>query len=181
MRLPHGPGPILRMSFNGASRILSFVSCVIELPIGGRHPLMRYWQPLGAKTTATCSLLHLENECQLRFNRVCNWLFSNQGIVRMLEHITELLPALIGTNTIFERKNRDSKLNDIASCKTSKNILLVLDYTMLIRYYYETAKIRAFCESIEGPAGRPTDNPPSSDVLEDYHRTLPELTVWVFW
>jgi len=50
------------MSVNGASTIISFASWVSYVLIGCRHPFMRYWQPLLAKTTATRSLQHPENE-----------------------------------------------------------------------------------------------------------------------
>jgi len=55
------PCRILRTSVNGASRICNFTSRVLYVPIGCRLPFIRYWQPLLAKTTATCSLPHLEN------------------------------------------------------------------------------------------------------------------------
>ena len=60
----HGHRPILSMSVNGASTIVSFVAGVSYIPIGCGYPFMRYWQPLLAKTTVTCSLRHLENERQ---------------------------------------------------------------------------------------------------------------------
>jgi len=34
---------------------------------------------------------------------------------------------------------------------------------------------------VDGPAGRPADNPPTSDGLGVYHRTVPLLTVRVYW
>jgi len=34
---------------------------------------------------------------------------------------------------------------------------------------------------MDGPAGRPSDNPPNSDGLGVNHRTVPELTVSVYW
>jgi len=46
--------------------------------------------------------------------------------------LLELLTALIGNNTIHERQNTDSKLIDIASCKVCKNVLLVVEYAILI-------------------------------------------------
>jgi len=33
------------MSVKGASTIFSFASLVIYVPIGCRHPFMKYWQP----------------------------------------------------------------------------------------------------------------------------------------
>jgi hypothetical protein len=64
MREQHGRRPILRMSGNAASRILSFASWLIYFPIGCRHPFFSHWQPLLGKTTPTCSLPHSENEHQ---------------------------------------------------------------------------------------------------------------------
>jgi len=58
----HAPGCIWKMNVNGASTIVSFASWVIYVPIGWRHPFTNYWQPLQAKTTATWSLQHPENE-----------------------------------------------------------------------------------------------------------------------
>jgi len=58
----HAPCGILKMSVNGASTIFSFASWVSYVPIGFRYPFMRYWQPLVAKTTATCSMRHPEND-----------------------------------------------------------------------------------------------------------------------
>jgi len=46
-----------------------------------------------------------------------------------------LLITVLGKNTIYQRLNTDSKLIDIASCKACKNILLVVENTILIRYY----------------------------------------------
>jgi len=42
----HAPCLILKMSVNGASTIFSFTSWVIYIPIGCRHPCIKYWQPL---------------------------------------------------------------------------------------------------------------------------------------
>jgi len=82
---------------------------------------MRYWQPLGAKTTATRSLPHPENEGQWSVNDFWCCIFGNQGIAQIFKHITELLTTLIGNNTINERKNMNSKIFTIAGCKTCKN------------------------------------------------------------
>ena len=150
-RQQQGHCPILGMNINGASTILSFASWVIQVPIGCQHPLMTYWQPLGAKTTATRSLLHSENERPQWVNSICSWVFGNHGIVWIFEHIMELLPTLIGKTTSYQRNNADFKLIDIASCQTSKNMLLIVDYVFLKRYYYQTAKTRASYESIDGP------------------------------
>ena len=94
----------------------------------------------------------------------------------LFEHITDFLTVLLGKNTIYHRKNMDSKLIHITNCKTCKNISFVVEYAILIRYYYETAKTRALYESIDGPA----DNVPNSDGLGDFHRNVPKLTVHVY-
>jgi len=64
----HAPCRILRMSVNRVLTIVSFASWVIYVLIGWRHPFTRSWQPLLGKTTATCSLLHHENEHQRSVN-----------------------------------------------------------------------------------------------------------------
>jgi hypothetical protein len=56
------PCHILRMRVNEASTPVHFASWVFYFPIGHRHALIKYWQPLLAKTTATCSLPHPENK-----------------------------------------------------------------------------------------------------------------------
>jgi len=135
MRLQHGHRPILSMSINRASTIFGFASWVGYVPIGYRHPFMRYWQPLLAKTTATYSLRHLENERQRSFNSCRTWKFCNQSIARIFAYITVLLTALLANNTIYWWWNTDTKLIDIANCSTSKSTLLVAENTILIRYY----------------------------------------------
>jgi len=94
---------------------------------------MRHWQPLRAKTTVTPSLPHSENERQPSVNNFWFCIFGNQGIAGIFEHITELLTTLIGKNKIYERKNPDFKIIDIAHCKTCKNTLLAVEYANLIR------------------------------------------------
>jgi len=131
----HAPCGILKMSGNGASTIFSFASWVSYVPIGCRYPFMRYWQPSLAKTTATCSLRHPENERQRSVNSFRTCLFRNQGIARIFACITVLLTALLGKNTIYRRWNTDTKLIDIANCATSKNTLLVAENAILIGYY----------------------------------------------
>jgi len=142
---------------------------------------MRHWQPLAAKTAATHSLLHPENERQQRVNNFWSCIIGNQGIVWIFEHIKELLTTFIGNNTIYQRKNTDSKIIYIATCQTCNNKLLAVVYTILISHYYQTAKSKFLYESIDGPAGRPTDNPPNAAEFANFHWTLPELTVWVDW
>jgi len=89
--------------------------------------------------------------------------------------------TLIGKHTIYQRYNTDSKFVDIAHCKASKSVLLVVENAILIRYYFQTAKTRALNESIDGPTARPADNPPNSDGLGVHNRTIHELTVRVHW
>jgi len=131
----HAPCSILKMSVNGASTISSFASWVSYVPIGCRHPFMRYWQPFLAQTTATCSLWHPENERQRSVNSFRTCIFRNQGIVQIFACITVLLTALLGKNTIYRRWNTDTKLIDIANSSTSKNTLFIAENAILIRYY----------------------------------------------
>ena len=113
-------------------------------------------------------MLHPENECQQNDNSFSCCIFGNQVITLIFAFITELLATIIGKNTIYQRYNTDSKLIFIASYKAYKNTLLVVESAILIRYNYQTPKTRALFESIDGPAGRPTDNPPNSDWLGVY-------------
>jgi len=87
------------------------------------------------KTKAPCSLLHPENERQRSVNSFSCCIFGNQGIARIFAFIMELLTALIGKNTIYQTLNTDFKIIDIASCKACKNISLVVENAILIRYY----------------------------------------------
>jgi len=153
------------MSVNVGSTIFRFASLVIYVPIGCRHPFMRYWQPLLAKTTVTCSLPHPEKDRQQSVNRLSCQIFGNQGIARIFAFRTEFLTTLIGNNTIYQRQNTDFKIIDFASCKACKNILLVVENVIMIRSYSQTPKTRALYESMNWPAGRPADNPPNSAGL----------------
>ena len=92
----------------------------------------------------------------------------------------ELFTVLIGKNTIYHKKNTDSKIIDIANCQPCKNQLLAVVYMILISHYYQTAQSRLLHESIDGPAGRPADNPPNPVWLGDFHQTVPELTIRVY-
>ena len=131
----HAPCRILRTSVNRVSMIFSFASLVIYVPIGCRHPFIRYWRSILAKKTATCSLPHPENERQRSVNSFSCCKFGNQGTARIFTFITELLTALIGKNTIYQRWNTDSKLSDIASCEACKNVSLGVENVFLIWYY----------------------------------------------
>jgi len=99
----HAPCRMLKLSVKGALTIVSCGSWVIYVPVGCRYPFIRYWQPLQAKTTATCSLPHPENERQQSVNSFSCCIFGNQGIARIFAFITELLTSLIGKNTIYQR------------------------------------------------------------------------------
>jgi len=96
----HARCRIMRMSVNGVSPIFSVAFWVIYVPIGCRHPFIEYWQPLQAKTTATCSLPHPENQRQRNVNSFSCCIFDNQGITLIFALITELLTALIGKHII---------------------------------------------------------------------------------
>jgi len=126
-------------------------------------------------------LPHHENECEGSVNNFWFSILSNHGITRIYEFMSELLTASIGKNSTYYRKNMDSKIINFTHCKTCKKRLLAVEYVILIRYYHQTANTRALYECTDGPAGWPTDNPPTSDGLGDFHRSVPELTVWVNW
>jgi hypothetical protein len=176
-RSQHGYRPILIMSVNGASTIVSFETWVCSVPIGGRHPFMRYWQPLLVKTIVKCSLRHPANECQWSVNSFWTCTFCSQGITQIFGCINELLSTLLGTNTIYWRWNTNTKLIDIANHSTGKSSLMFAECVILIQYNWHTAKTRAIYESIDGPA----DNRPNSARFGDCHWTVSEWAVRVLW
>jgi len=133
--LRHSPCRIIRVSINGVSTIFSFTSWVIYVPIGCRHPFMKYWQPLLAKTIAIWSLLHPENERQRSVDSFSCCIFGNQGIAQILPLITELLTSLLSQNIFYQSENTHSKLIDIANCEACNKILSVVENTILMRYY----------------------------------------------
>jgi hypothetical protein len=49
---------------------------------------------------------------------------DNQGIAWMNEIITELFTTLVLLNTTHKRKNRDSKIANVTTCKVFKTKLL---------------------------------------------------------
>jgi hypothetical protein len=100
-----------------------------------------------------------------------------QGFPRINELITKLLTTFIAKNTMHNRKNMDSKLIEIAGCTACKDVSLVVQNTILVRYDIYTAKTGALNESIDRPARRPADNPPHSGGLGVYHPTISGLTV----
>jgi len=94
---------------------------------------------------------------------------------------TKLLTAFIAQNTTYNRKNLDFKIINVADCKTCKNRLLAVENLILVIYNYPTTKTRTLYKSKDGAAGQPADNPPNSDGLGDFHRTVPKLMVQVYW
>jgi hypothetical protein len=82
---------------------------------------------------------------------------------------------------MYKRKYTDYKIIDFAKCKTCKASILDAEYPILITYYYQWANTRALYESLDGPAGWLADNQPNLEGLGDYHWTVPELTVQVYW
>jgi len=121
------------------------------------------------------------NECQWHVNDLWSCVLGCQVIAQINELISAQLTTIISKNAIYKRKHTDSKIIDIAICKTCKNRLLAAEYVILVRYYHQTAKASALYESTDGPAARPANNPPNSDLLEDWHRSVPALMVWVYW
>jgi hypothetical protein len=92
----HAPCHIVTTSVNRASAIFSFASSLIYIPIGCRHPFIKYWQPLLIKTTATSCLPHPGNERQRSINSFSCCMFSNQVMELIIALITESLTAIIG-------------------------------------------------------------------------------------
>jgi hypothetical protein len=134
-QLRHALCRILKLSPNSESTIFSFASWVIYVPIGCRHPFSQSWHPSLAIAMAKCILPHPENERQQNINILSWCIIGNQSIAWILAFITELLTSLIGKYTVYSRKNTNSKLINIGSCKTCKNVLLVVENTILLRYY----------------------------------------------
>jgi len=128
---------ILRMSFNIATTMFSFASWVIYVPIGCRILFINYWQPLLAKSTATYSLPHAENERQRSINSFSCCIFGNHGIALIFAFITELFTAMIAKNSMYQRQNLDFKLIDNASCKAFKNI----SQWLKTRFWYDSIQI----------------------------------------
>ena len=131
----YGHRPILCMCVNPASTMFSFLSWVRSLPICCRDSFMKNWQHLLAKTTATCSLRHPENERQRSVSSYRIAIFCNEGIARIFMCITLLLTALLGKNTKYGRWNTATKLIDIPNCSTSTTTILVTENPILTRYY----------------------------------------------
>jgi len=125
-RQQHGHHPSLRMSVNRVSTSFHFASWVIFYLIGCRHPFMRYWQPLLAKTTATCSRPHPENERQRSVNRFRSCIFGNQDIAWIFAVITQLLTAILGKILYIEGKIRISNLSILQAAKHAQTYYWLL-------------------------------------------------------
>jgi hypothetical protein len=127
----------------------------------------------------THTLPHHENDRERSTNNIWSCILGNRGFVHIGALITEILTASIAQNAMDRRQNAYSKMIHVSERKTSKKILLAVEYLILIMYNYPTAKTRTLYKSTDGPAGRPTDNPPNPDRLGDLHRTVRKLTVQV--
>jgi len=97
----HAPCRILEMIVNRASRIFSFASWVIYVPIGCRHPFNRFWLPLLGETTVTCSLPHPENERQQSVNDFKLWVMGNFFSDCLQISIDQILAAFTGKNNSY--------------------------------------------------------------------------------
>jgi len=89
--------------------------------------------------------------------------------------------CLYSQNTMHNRRNTDSKIINLADCKTCKKRLLAVEYLFLIINNYPTAKTKPLYKSTDGPTGKPAYNLPNTDELGDFDRTMPQLKVWVYW
>jgi len=58
----------------------------------------------------------------------------------MNQLITELLTAFRDKNKTYSRKNTDSKIINVAECKTCRRRLLAVEYLISLIYNYPTAK-----------------------------------------
>jgi len=52
---------------------------------------------------------------------------------------------------------------DFAPCKTCKMGFLDVEYSILIKYYYQIAKASTVSVLTEWSTGQPTEDPPNSD------------------
>jgi len=109
------------MSVNGALTIVSFACWVIYVPIGWRHPVTRYWQPLLVTTPATCSLPHPENERQGSVNDFQLCIFGNLCSHWLQTSIYEILAAFTGKTTAtwslpHPENERQRSVNTVICC-----------------------------------------------------------------
>ena len=120
-RQQHGHCPSLRMSVNGETTMFPFASAVIYVPIGWRHPFVRYWQPLLGKTRATCSLPHPEIECQRCINDFQLRILGNLCSDRLQTFIYQIVVAFIGKTTAtwslpHSENDRQRSINSLSCC-----------------------------------------------------------------
>jgi len=180
-QLQHASCPILKMSINGVSMIISLASGLIYVPQCGYNSLTMSWQPFHLKQLMTHMLPNYKTDRQRSVNNIWSCILVNQGFTWMNELKTKLLTVFIAKNTMYNRKNLDSKIINVADCKTCKNLLLAIKNLILKINNYPTAKARTLYISTDRPAGRPADNVPNAGGLGDFHRTVLELTVRVYW
>jgi hypothetical protein len=70
--------------------------------------------------------------------------------------------------------------SDCSSCTLYKKWFLAVEYLILVIYNHPTLEIRTLYQYIDALAGRPAYNPPNSHGFGVFHRTVPELTVWLY-
>lgn len=68
-------------------------------------------------------------------------------------------------NTMYNKKNTDSKILNIAHCKICKMWLLAAKYLILVIYNYPTATTSTWYKSTDGPADNPDDQFRNGTVL----------------
>jgi len=123
---------------------------------------MSYWQPLGAKTAATRSVPHPENECQQSVYNCVSWIVCNQCIAQILEQITELMTTLISKHTIYQRKYTDSKIIDIANCNRCNTNYWLLN----MRFWYDIIIILPQQEPYMNPWMDPLGDPLTTSPIQ---------------
>jgi len=133
------------------------------------------------KQCLTHKLPYYETERQRSVNNIWSCILGNEGFMPMNQLTTALLTAFIAKDTTYNRKNTDSKIIEVADCKTCKKRLLAVECLILLIFNYPPAKTRTLYISTDGPAGQPADNPPNSDGMGDSHWTVPEFVVRVYW
>jgi hypothetical protein len=112
------------------------------------------------------TLPYHEHELQLRGNNMLFCIVHYRGSARRYECITERLTSFLGKTMTHEKTTMDSKIIDITHCKTYKKRLLVAECMILTRYYHQSAITGVLYDNSDGPAGRPSDNPPNSNRLD---------------
>jgi len=128
-----------------------------------------------------CLVPYFGNDHQGRINNFWSCILGNQGIAWIFKLKIELLTAFVNWNTSHKRKIIDSEIIDTATCKVFRNRFLDVEWAILIKYYYQTAKQQALYESTDTPAGQSPYNLLNSDGLGDFHWTTPKCIVPVYW